>query len=261
MVLGFSLLKANTSHQIVCMVTPAVEAHVRTLLARVFDRIIEVLPPEVSGVRTHQSDSWSKLCAWTLIEYSRIVYLGSDTLVLRNVDELFNCQPPCGVIDLFLWETTEHGPTVNGDVLVLQPSLADYEQLLHYPKTWRRDKDEDAVFIKAWSDLYDGTMITGRKTRLGPYDQALINRYFSRSITVLPYHYNVMPYLLVPKEQMERDWIWDLERAKIIHYAIHKPWKHEPEPYLDSTGAFMPWRNIAEELFLWLPDSKALQTY
>jgi len=42
MVLGFSLLKANTSHQIVCMVTPAVEAHVRTLLARVFDRIIEV---------------------------------------------------------------------------------------------------------------------------------------------------------------------------------------------------------------------------
>eukprot|EP00741_Cyanophora_paradoxa_P014924 tig00020830_g14398.t1 len=223
LVMAYSLIRTNTSHQIVCLVTPSVSKQEQELMRQVFDQVIEVEPLQ-SSEKTTQSDSWVKLRAWERVEFAHVVYLGADTLVLRPVDELFGCPAPCGVLDSFLWEVTEYGPTVNGDVLVLDPSLEDF------------------------AAMADGTKVEGYITRLGPYDQALINKYFKWRITALPFFYNFMPYLVVPKEKLGREWMWQPDRVKIVHYAIHKPWSVPPEPFLDEVGMFDAWRQTMAEM-------------
>ena len=47
-------------------------------------------------------------------EYDRIVFLDADTLVLENIDELFECEPFCAVM--------RHSELLNSGVVVITPS-------------------------------------------------------------------------------------------------------------------------------------------
>ena len=68
--------------------------------------------------------TFSKLHVWRLTQYSKCVYLDADTLVLENVDELFDREelsaaPDIGWPDCF-----------NSGVFVCEPSLETYTNLL-----------------------------------------------------------------------------------------------------------------------------------
>ena len=68
--------------------------------------------------------TFSKLHAWRLTRYSKCVFLDADTLVLENVDELFDREelsaaPDIGWPDCF-----------NSGVFVYQPSLETFSNLL-----------------------------------------------------------------------------------------------------------------------------------
>ena len=67
--------------------------------------------------------TFSKLHAWRLTQYSKCVFLDADTLVLQNVDELFNREelsaaPDIGWPDCF-----------NSGVFVFEPSLDTFRNL------------------------------------------------------------------------------------------------------------------------------------
>ena len=73
--------------------------------------------------------TFSKLQAWRLEEYSKCVFLDADTLVLTNVDDLFereelSAAPDIGWPDLF-----------NTGVFVFKPSYETFCSLVELAKT------------------------------------------------------------------------------------------------------------------------------
>ena len=75
-------------------------------------------------LRPWLTKTFSKLNIWTLTSYSKIVYLDSDILVLKNIDDLFEREElSAGSEDLW--------PDVfNSGVLVIEPSQTTFERLI-----------------------------------------------------------------------------------------------------------------------------------
>ena len=72
--------------------------------------------------------TFSKLRAWTLTQFTKCVFMDADTLVLQNVDELFereelSAAPDVGWPDCF-----------NTGVFVFKPSKKTYDDLLTHAK-------------------------------------------------------------------------------------------------------------------------------
>lgn len=73
--------------------------------------------------------TFTKLHAWRLVHYTKCVFLDADTLVLTNVDELFereelSAAPDIGWPDIF-----------NTGVFVYQPSMETFTRLMEVAAT------------------------------------------------------------------------------------------------------------------------------
>ncbi|XP_056884138.1 glycogenin-2 isoform X2 [Takifugu flavidus] len=200
-VVARSLRRHGTTRSVVVMVTPNVSEQSRGALHSVFDEVIMVDRIE-SGDSLHLSSlgrpelgiTFTKIHCWTLTQYSKCVFLDADTLVLDNVDELFqrdelSAAPDPGWPDCF-----------NSGVFVFQPSLQTHASLRAHA-------------------LQHGSFDGG--------DQGLLNSFFSSwpvaDITKhLPFVYNLSSscvYSYLPAFQQFG------HSAKIFHFTgAVKPW-------------------------------------
>ncbi|KAI7869944.1 glycogenin 1, isoform CRA_c [Spinellus fusiger] len=170
LVLAHRLWDLHTTRPIVCLVTPEVSQEACASL----EKVCKVI--RVNTLRSHNKANlsllgrpelditYTKLHAWRLTDYTKIVFLDADTLPLRNVDELFDwpafsAAPDAGWPDCF-----------NSGVFVAEPSEAIYDEL---------------VALAAQRGSFDGG------------DQGLLNTYFSQWSTSkdhrLPFIYNTTP--------------------------------------------------------------------
>ncbi|XP_060563338.1 uncharacterized protein LOC132722792 [Ruditapes philippinarum] len=203
LVLGNSLKRVRTTRQLVVMITEGVSNSMRSQLAQVFDVIQEVNvldsndPINLSLLgRPDLNVTFTKLHCWRLTQFDKAVFLDADTLVLQNVDELFDREelsaaPDAGWPDCF-----------NSGVFVFKPSLETYESLLQFATS---------------QGSFDGG------------DQGLLNMYFNKWSTEdiskhLPFIYNVVSqafYSYLPAFTQFK------ERVKIVHFiGAVKPWHH-----------------------------------
>ncbi|XP_068038698.1 glycogenin-2 isoform X2 [Anomalospiza imberbis] len=97
LVLGQSLRNHKTSRKLAVLITPEVSSGMRSVLSSVFDDVIEVdVLDSADSVhlalmqRPELGVTFTKLHCWTLTHYSKCVFMDADTLVLCNVDELFD---------------------------------------------------------------------------------------------------------------------------------------------------------------------------
>lgn len=109
----------------------------RNLLNEVWDELIDVAPldsndPEHLALleRPELGCTLTKLRAWTLTQFEKCVFLDADTLILQNVDDLFqreelSAAPDIGWPDMF-----------NSGVFVFLPSRTTYENLLTHAKKY-----------------------------------------------------------------------------------------------------------------------------
>ncbi|XP_016131598.1 glycogenin-1-like [Sinocyclocheilus grahami] len=133
MVLGKSLRNHKTSKKLVVLIGPHVSDQARAVLHKIFDevRLVDVLD---SGDMAHLAMmkrpdlgvTFTKLHCWTLTHYSKCVFMDADTLVVSNIDELFDREelsaaPDPGWPDCF-----------NSGVFVFRPSNETYGKLLQY---------------------------------------------------------------------------------------------------------------------------------
>jgi len=164
--------------------------------------------------------TFSKIHAWRLTQYSKCVFLDADTLVLQNVDELFDREelsaaPDIGWPDCF-----------NTGVFVFEPSMETFRNLMDLARQ---------------SGSFDGG------------DQGLLNLYWSDWATKdikyhLPFIYNVVPnvtYGYAPAFQRFG------RNAKIIHFiGPVKPWQHrylrEVDSVILSPGTYSS-QNVAQD--------------
>ena len=103
----------------------------------VFDEI--VMRPELNIPQNDQNPNlllrpwitktFTKLNIWTLTSYTKIVYLDTDVLVLKNIDDLFQRDElSAGPEDLW--------PDVfNSGVLVIEPSMSTFTRLIKEAKS------------------------------------------------------------------------------------------------------------------------------
>ncbi|CAM9780632.1 unnamed protein product [Discosporangium mesarthrocarpum] len=199
-----SLRDTGTARQKVVMVTPAVSTGRRQVLNDLADRIVEVEPLDMPGKERAHVSSWAdvgytKLRVWTLTEYSRVVYIDADALVLENVDDLFDRSVEFAAApDVFPPDK------FNAGVLVLVPSVAAFEDM-------RRQSSE--------LPTHDGG------------DTGFLNSYFSdwygRSAEArLPFGYNAQRTLYWFTHEREPGYWEAIRPLKIIHFCSSpKPWQ------------------------------------
>ncbi|XP_062872427.1 glycogenin-1a isoform X2 [Trichomycterus rosablanca] len=203
LVLGASLRKHETSRKLAGLIGHEVSPPYRSALAQIFDEVCEVSvldSGDSAGLalmrRPELGVTFSKLHCWSLTHYSKCVFMDADTLVLCNIDDLFerdelSAAPDPGWPDCF-----------NSGVFVFRPSKETYARLL--------------------------TACTEHGSFDGG-DQGVLNSYFSDWATAdiakhLPFIYNlssVSIYTYLPAFKKFG------HNAKVVHFlGERKPWNH-----------------------------------
>lgn len=204
LVLATSLREVKTTKQLVCLLTKEVSPHMQGLCRLIFDyvEIVDVLDSkdEVNLALLARPDlgvTFTKLHCWRLTQYQKAVFLDADTLVIQNIDDLFergelSAAPDPGWPDCF-----------NSGVFVFVPDMGTYAHLLDFAVT---------------TGSFDGG------------DQGLLNLFFSNWATKdirrhLPFVYNVISqslYSYAPALARFRNHI------RVVHFiGKEKPWLAE----------------------------------
>ncbi|KAK4469569.1 hypothetical protein MN116_006604 [Schistosoma mekongi] len=125
----------------------------QSLLSSDYDNVIEVQPTikkyrnmPAADNRPELIETFTKIQVWSLIQFSKVVFMDADTLVLQNIDELFDRSELTAAPDP-LWPDC-----FNAGVFLLKPSMDTYNGLLQM--------------------LFDIGSFDGR-------EQGLLNTYFS----------------------------------------------------------------------------------
>ena len=136
-------------------------------------------------------DNFCKLALWKLTQYRRVVFLDADTLVVKNIDNLFGYPEFCAAPNLYHSLADMH--RLNSGVFVAEPNASTYTDML------------------ARLDLPD---VFWRRT-----DQTFLESYFP-DWHGLPYTYNALQYLYFRLPEL-----WKWSSIKVVHYQFEKPWQ------------------------------------
>jgi hypothetical protein len=200
-VLGKSLDRSDASHDKLLLVTPDVPVDARRGLEQKGWRTHEICPIEnphpIEGQFFERfAATFTKLRAFELTQYDKLVLLDADTIVLQNIDDLFERPAIAAAPDFLLPDR------FNSGVMVIAPERGLFERMM------------DAL---ADSPSYDGG------------DQGFLNTFFpdwyrGPAAHRLPCGYNMHQFIFqflraqpALRAQVERE-------AKVIHYTVQKPW-------------------------------------
>ncbi len=156
-------------------------------------------------------DNFAKLRLWQL-EVDRVVFLDADTLVLRNIDRLFDYPEFCAAPNVY--ESLADFHRMNSGVFTARPNDATFDTMmerLDRPGAfWRRT---DQTFLQEVFPHWHGLPVT---------------------MNMLQYVWFNLPEL----------WRW--EAIHVLHYQYEKPWTH-PHPKRDELAPLIDlWHAYAE---------------
>ncbi|XP_018648485.1 glycogenin-related [Schistosoma mansoni] len=201
LVWAYSLREVKTTRQVVCLVTKQVSKQMLDIIGSVFDHVkfVDVLDSkdETNLALLSRPDlgvTFTKLHCWRLTQYTKAVFMDADTVVLRNIDDLFereelSAAPDPGWPDCF-----------NSGVFVFKPSLETYNKLLSFAVS---------------RGSFDGG------------DQGLLNIFFSDWATKdirlhLPFIYNVISQAFYSYPPA---FIHFRNKIRVVHFiGSEKPW-------------------------------------
>ncbi|MBP0481975.1 glycosyltransferase [Sagittula salina] len=135
-------------------------------------------------------DNFCKLRLWQL-PYDRVTFLDADTLVLRNIDRLFDYPDFSAAPNVY--ESLADFHRLNSGVFTARPSEATFRnmlQMLDAPGAfWKRT---DQSFLQAFFSNWHG----------------------------LPVTFNMLQYVWFNLPAL-----WDWNNINVIHYQYEKPWQ------------------------------------
>ncbi|GAA5927586.1 glycosyltransferase family 8 protein [Sporobolomyces koalae] len=207
---------------VVCLVSPATVGHSSLkALEKVFDSVV--------GVEQIMTESWgnldllgrrdlaaslTKLHAFRLSQYDRIIFLDADTLVLRPLSHLFELSAPFSAAPDQGWPDA-----FNSGVMVFEPSRATFDGLIDMMKS---------------RGTWDGG------------DQGLLNDYFP-NWNRLSFTYNVTPssyYTYAPAYKRHG------QDVSVLHFiGKDKPWKRGTRGTYDPEAASKDYYDLVGQWF------------
>lgn len=236
--LRVSLENAGSAHPLVVLVTDGIDAATRQQLVHdgCLLRDVEPLRPG-SNLQDHYANArfaevWTKLAAWQLTEFERVVFLDADMLVTRNMDELFSLELAGGTI------AASHACRCNPNGIASYPASWTPENCFythggeqHTGGPSQVDDYLNAGFLVLTPDqaVFDDMM---RKladiddlSRFPFAEQDFLNECYVGRWVTLPYVYNALKTLAFQHPRL-----WDSAAVKNIHYIIDKPWEKPLDP-------------------------------
>jgi alpha-N-acetylglucosamine transferase len=250
-----SLAASGSPYPLVVMVTDGIDARSRQLLAEegCVVRDVEPLRPARdvpdSYANARFAEVWTKLAAWRLTEYERVVVLDADMLVTQDMDELFALELAAGTI------AACHACRCNPN------------RIASYPASWtpancsytRGRGAEATTELAAVDDYLNGglfvltpdeavyaelvaTLAGITDAARYPFaEQDLLNEYYHQRWVPLPYVYNALETL-----PFQHPWLWDAAAVKNIHYIVNKPWKLALDPADRYYAVNKLWWDVAD---------------
>jgi alpha-N-acetylglucosamine transferase len=230
--LHHSLRQTDTKWPLVVMVTDAISPAQRETLQMLGCVIqpVESIYPHANLPHHYASvqfgETWTKLRAWQLTEFARIVLLDADMLVLRNMDELFLLD--LGPHDL----AASHACRCNPDKISTYP--VDWQpENCHYSWQERGDSAPEHLDRYLNSGLLvltpDDAIFEQMSTEIATIDdlsaypfpeQDFLNEFFAKRWMALSHTYNALKTL-----PYQHSALWRWHEIKNLHYILAKPWK------------------------------------
>lgn len=172
-----------------------------------------LLPPRIPFRKIRDTFYWmfTKLRLWSWTEYDSLLLVDSDTLILKNLDDIFQYDIDFGAaLDIWEWKFDN---VVNGGVLLLKPNQQVYKDMLNE--------------MEAWKLRYD----------FGMAEQGFLGYKFKYNSFKLPFVYNVN--LALRAHPLEWELVWS--DARLIHFTMTKPFldqRSETGPYSQALEAW-----------------------
>jgi hypothetical protein len=228
-VLGQSLKESSTDRDMVALCMPDVQEYQRDILTKDgwIVRSLNALPKSCVGDHMY-SRHFTKVQAWLLTEYRRVVLIDSDAIVLRNIDELFSCGEFCAAY--------RHSDLFNTGVVVLKPSEETFRNICSKIQSIRSFTNGDQGFLNYfYEDLKKASMFSRS-------DSLVVNG--NQQFQRLPSEYNgdVSVFYLTNK------WMYlDTEEPYVLHYTLGpvKPWKWWSYPLFSLNWR---WKSLRDRL-------------
>lgn len=161
-------------------------------------------------------DNFAKLRLWEMAHYDNVTFLDADTIVLRNIDRLFDYPEFCAAPNVY--ESVADFHRLNSGVFSAKPSTETFAKMmeaLDKPDAfWRRT---DQTFLETFFPDWHGLPVT---------------------FNMLQYVWFNMPAL------------WNWRSVKVVHYQYEKPWqKDHPkaeklQPLIDLWWAYRSGENM-----------------
>ncbi|CAE7222650.1 Alkbh6, partial [Symbiodinium sp. CCMP2456] len=184
-----------------------------------------VSPPQQAGepLMPHFRFCWRKLGLWALEEYDVIFYLDSDMLAVGDVAGLLDFMPEEGQLGAVpsceCWRSEScnytlgprEGLYVNAGLLCFRPSMLELGKMREALANWtfsERDAQPNAAHF------FPEAM---------PFaEQDFLNSFFRGRIRPLPSAFNALQHAMKNPKHMAA---LELEKCRILHYVMGKPWE------------------------------------
>jgi glycogenin glucosyltransferase len=247
MTLVRSVKKTGTTADVVVCILPTVSAGVRGALSALGARVNKFAPVQypfmtarsTENIRDNKACRYAKLRIWGMTEYSKIVYLDADVLVLKNIDSLFQYAE--------LSATQDKYPGVfNSGVMVLEPSKRTMQAMIEsYLDTKSYNKGDQGFLNSFFSRRASSSFLKAdehpdHRTRL--------------SFHPLPAVFNMPVWL----KRSPFGAAMNLSDVRVVHFTAEvKPWtffwrSHRGFDAMFDSQLFYTWNRLAAEMATFL---------
>ncbi|PNY06186.1 glycogenin-1, partial [Trifolium pratense] len=242
-VLGKSIRNTRSTKDMVVLVSDGVSDFAKKLLLA-DGWIVEQISLLANPNRVRPKRFWgvyTKLRIFNMTNYKKVVYLDADTIVVKNIDDLFKCRKFCANL--------KHSERLNSGVMVVEPSETIFNDMVNKIKTTASYTGGDQGFLNSYfpgfpnAHLFDPNLSPeALKSRPTPEMERLSTLYNA----------DVGLYMLANK------WMVDEKELRVIHYTLGplKPWDWWTSWLLKPVDV---WQDVREKLGESLPGTRGGQ--
>ncbi|KAJ4720915.1 Hexosyltransferase [Melia azedarach] len=233
-VLGKSIRDTGSTKDMVVLVSDGVSDYAVKLL-QADGWIVEKISLLANPNQKRPKRFWgvyTKLKIFNMTNYKKVVYLDADTIVVKNIDDLFKCRKFCANL--------KHSERLNSGVMVVEPSAAVFDDMMTKVNTLHSYTGGDQGFLNSYySDFPNAHVFEPNlssevlKSRPVPDMERLSTLYNA----------DVGLYMLANK------WMVDESELRVIHYTLGplKPWDWWTSWLLKPVDVWQDVRKTLEE--------------
>ncbi|XP_071732566.1 inositol phosphorylceramide glucuronosyltransferase 1 [Rutidosis leptorrhynchoides] len=239
-VLGKSIRDTKTTRDMVVLVSDGVSDYAKKLIKAdgwivtpitLLENPNQVRPTRFWGVYT-------KLKIFNMTDYKKVVYLDADTIVVKNIDELFKCGKFCANL--------KHSERLNSGVMVVEPSAELFNDMVSKVTTLYSYTGGDQGFLNTYYSGFESARVFDPEVSAEVLNSKPVPE-MERLSTL--YNADVGLYMLANK------WMVDAKQLHVIHYTLGplKPWDWWTAWLVKPVDV---WQNIRDQLEETLPGTR-----